>query len=98
MIVGFEKRLLVVWLVLAAITLVQLGVDSLDGAHGLEPNGWITSAIVMIALVKVRLILREFMEVREAPARLVGLADLWVVVTGGTLLGCYFLGFVLGAP
>ncbi len=92
-----ERRLASVWLLLAAITVVQLGLDSIDGQGPLQPNGWITSAIIVIALLKVRLILLEFMELRQAPARLVRLAEFWVVLTGATLLGIYFLGRALWA-
>jgi len=89
---GFEKRLLVVWLALSAITIAQLGVGSLDGQHALRPNAAITASAIVIALVKVRIIIREFMEVRHAPVLLCRLTDLWVVVTGASLLGCYFVG------
>jgi cytochrome c oxidase subunit IV len=89
---GFEKRLLVVWLALSAITIAQLGVGSLDGQGALRPNAAITSSVIVIALVKVRIIIREFMEVRHAPVLLCRLTDLWVVFTGVSLLGCYFVG------
>ena len=89
---GFEKRLIVVWLALSAITIAQLGVGSLDGQHALRANAAITSSAIVIALVKVRIIIREFMEVRHAPVLLCRLTDLWVVVTGVSLLGCYFVG------
>ena len=46
----------------------------------------------MIALVKVRIIFREFMEVRHAPVLLGRLTDLWVVLTAVSLLGSYFIG------
>jgi hypothetical protein len=49
------------------------------------------SAIV-IALIKVRIIFREFMEVRHAPALLCRLTDGWVVLIGVCLLGSYFVG------
>ena len=49
----------------------------------------------MIALVKVRVIIREFMEVRHAPMLLRRLTDLWLVLAGASLLGCYFVGMVL---
>ena len=89
---GFDKRLLAVWLSLAAITLVQFAVDSLPG-HGIQsPGGWITIGVVAIALLKVRLILHEFMELRHAPRRLARLADLWVGATGVILLAVHFLG------
>jgi hypothetical protein len=89
---GFEKRLIVVWLALSAITVAQLGVGSLEGRGALVPNAAITSGAILIALVKVRIIFREFMEVRHAPALLCRLTDLWVVLTGVALLGGYFAG------
>ena len=52
----------------------------------------VTTSAIVIALVKARIIFREFMEVRHAPVLLGRLTDLWLVVTGVSLLGCYFLG------
>ena len=92
---GFEKRLIVVWLALSAITLLQLAVGSADGHAARVPSALITSSAIVIALVKVRIIFREFMEVRHAPALLCRLTDLWVVLTGVTLLGGYFVGMAL---
>jgi hypothetical protein len=89
---GFEKRLIAVWLGLSAITLTQLGVGSLDAEHALGPNAAISSSAIAIALLKVRFIIREFMEVRHAPVLLGRLTDLWLVFAGVTLLGCYFDG------
>jgi hypothetical protein len=90
--VGFEKRLSVAWLALSAITITQLGVGSLDGQDGLTPNAALTASAIVIALIKVRVIIREFMEVRHAPVLLCRLTDLWVVFAGVSLLGCYFVG------
>jgi hypothetical protein len=45
-----------------------------------------------LALVKVRLIFREFMQVRNAPALLCRITDLWVLLIGAALLGSYFTG------
>jgi hypothetical protein len=89
---GFEKRLILVWLALSAITLAQLGVGSIDGRPGLALNGAIAASAILIALVKVRIIFREFMEVRHAPVLLGRLTDLWVVLTGAILLGGYLAG------
>ena len=60
---GFEKRLLVVFLALSAITMVSVWIGSLDGREALRPNAAATSSAIVIALVKVRIIFREFMEV-----------------------------------
>jgi hypothetical protein len=89
---GFEKRLFVVWLALSAVTIAQLGVGSLGGRTALASNAAITSSAILIALVKVRIIFREFMEVRHAPVLLRRLTDLWIVLTGAVLLGGYFAG------
>jgi Prokaryotic Cytochrome C oxidase subunit IV len=89
--IKFNKRLLVVWLVLASLTLAYLWIDhSLDGS--LRPSAVVTSSVIVIALVKVRIIFREFMEVRQAPAVLCRLTDGWVVLMAAALLGSYFVG------
>ena len=89
---GFEKRLIVIWLALSAITIMQLWVGSSDGQAVLVHNSAIAASAIGIALVKVRIIIREFMEVRHAPVLLGRLTDLWVVLTGAILLGGYLAG------
>lgn len=90
----FNKRLLVVWMVLASLTLAYLWID--HTANGsLRSSALITSSVIVIALVKVRIIFREFMEVRNAPVVLCRLTDAWVVIIGAALLGCYFVGLQL---
>ena len=92
--IKFNKRLLVVWLVLASLTLTYLWIDhSFDGS--LRPSAVVTSSVIVIALIKVRIIFREFMEVRQAPALLCRLTDAWVVLMAAALLGCYFIGTTL---
>jgi hypothetical protein len=89
--VKFNKRLLFVWVILAALTLAYLWIDhSVDGS--LKSSAVVTSSVIVIALVKVRIIFREFMEVRSAPVLLCRLTDAWVVLIGVSLLGCYFVG------
>ena len=87
----FNKRLLVVWMILASLTLAYLWID--HTANGsLRSSALITSSVIIIALVKVRIIFREFMEVRNAPVLLCRLTDAWVVMIGAALLTCYFIG------
>jgi hypothetical protein len=88
----FEQRLIFVLLILAAITLAQLGLGSLGEQNALTPNAAVTTSAIVIALLKVRVIMREFMEVRHAPVLLRRLTDLWVLLTGMSLLGSYFVG------
>ena len=89
--IKFNKRLLVVWVVLASFTLAYLGIDhSVDGS--LKASPVVTSSVIVIALIKVRIIFREFMEVRQAPALLCRLTDAWVILIAASLLGTYFVG------
>jgi hypothetical protein len=89
--VKFNKRLLVVWLVLASLTLAYLWIDhSVDGSP--RSSAIVTSGVIVIALVKVRIIFREFMEVRQAPVLLCRLTDAWVILIAVSLLSCYFIG------
>jgi hypothetical protein len=89
--VKFNKRLLIVWVILAVLTLGYLWIDhSVDGS--LKSSAVVTASVIVIALVKVRIIFREFMEVRNAPALLCRLTDAWVVVMAVAMLSCYFVG------
>ncbi len=93
--IKFNKRLLVVWVILASLTLGYLLIDhSADGS--LKASAVVTSSVIVIALIKVRIIFREFMEVRQAPALLCRLTDAWVVIMAVALLGCYFIGRQIG--
>ncbi|MCV6975184.1 cytochrome C oxidase subunit IV family protein [Mycobacterium bourgelatii] len=93
--IRFNKRLLIAWLVLASLTLAYLWIDhSVDGSPG--PSVVVTLSVIAIALIKVRIIFREFMEVRHAPAVLCRLTDAWVVLVGVSLFSCYIVGSTLG--
>ena len=89
--IKFNKRLLVVWVILASLTLGYLWIDhTVSGS--LRSSAVVTSSVIVVALVKVRIIFREFMEVREAPVLLCRLTDAWVVLIAVGLLGSYFIG------
>jgi len=93
-VIKFNKRLLVVWLVLASLTLSYLWIDHSVGGT-LRASAVVTSAVIVIAVIKVRIIFREFMEVRQAPALLCRLTDAWVVLIAVSLMGCYFVGIAI---
>jgi hypothetical protein len=93
-VVKFNKRLLIVWVLLASLTLAYLWIDhSVDRSN--TASAIVTSSVIVIALVKVRIIFREFMEVRQAPVLLCRLTDGWVVMMAAALLGCYFVGLTI---
>jgi hypothetical protein len=94
----FSKRLAIVWLVLTAMTLAYVWLDhSVDDDGVLKASTFVTVSAIVIALVKVRVIFREFMEVRHAPALLRRLTDAWVVLMAVCLLGNYFIGSAIAS-
>lgn len=88
-----DKRLFVVWLILVGITVSYLLIDHSAAQHGMPTASTVvTVAATCLALIKVRIIMREFMEVRGAPQALCRLTDFWVVLMGVAMLGVYLAG------
>ena len=72
----FNKRLLIVWLILTSMTLAYIWIDHTADQNGtLRASTVVTVSAIVIALIKVRIIFREFMEVRHAPPLLCRLTD-----------------------
>lgn len=93
---GVNRRLLAVWLVLSSITLGYGWLDhSADHAGVLTANTAVTSSAIVLALIKVRFVFREFMEVRHAPVLLRRLTDAWVLLIAAILLGSYLIGMAI---
>jgi hypothetical protein len=90
---SFNQRLFVVWLILVGITLSYLWLDHASGPHGVPTASTIITVVaICFALIKVRIIMREFMEVRGAPQVLCRLTDFWVVLMAVAMLGVYLAG------
>lgn len=92
-----KLRLPATWFVLTALTLIYLWLDhSAEHDRSVRPSTPVAVAAIVIALVKVRLIFRQFMEVRQAPTWLGRLTDAWILIVAISLLGSYLLGTWLG--
>jgi hypothetical protein len=90
---GFNRRLFGVWLVLVAISLTYLVIDHSATQGGIPTASTVvTVGVICFALVKVRIIMREFMEVRTAPRVLRHLTDFWILLMAVALFGTYFAG------
>jgi hypothetical protein len=83
------RTILVVWIALAAITVIawRLTPDHV-GAASLADRELVT-AIVVLGMVKSRLIICYFMEVRTAPRWLQIATDAWIVVLWSALLAIH---------
>jgi Prokaryotic Cytochrome C oxidase subunit IV len=76
-----EKRLALWWLALVALTVI-----SLEGAPSLSNKALFGVTILVIAFSKVRIVVREFMEVRDAPLPLRLVLDLWGIIICSVLI------------
>jgi hypothetical protein len=94
----FNKRLLIVWVILTLMTGLYVFMDEAVDQNGiLKASTVVTVSAIMIALIKVRIIFREFMEVRHAPALLRRLTDAWIAIVATALLGSYFVGMAVAS-
>lgn len=50
-----------------------------------------TVAIILIAAVKIRFVMRYFMELRDAPLPWRSVTDAWLVTVTGVIVGIYLL-------
>jgi hypothetical protein len=82
-----DRSILAVWVVLLGATTVawQLGVE-----HGIRDTG-AAVLILAIAFVKVRLVGRYFMEIRESPIALAAIFDLWLLAVATVVITFYCL-------
>lgn len=76
-----EKRLVMWWVLLAALTVI-----SLEGAPALGGRTLIAAAVLVIAFVKVRIVIRQFMEIRLAPIWLQLVLEAWGAIVCAALL------------
>lgn len=86
-----RTRVTRVWLLLSAITLVSawLGFDQTAGRAGTAPSALVTAGVLAMAMVKARFIIRDFMDVRAAPAWLRYGTDGWLAALLAVFLILY---------
>jgi len=88
-----ERRLSVAWVVVVTITLIYLVIDgSVDDSDVMRASTVASVAAIGLALVKVRIVMRELMDVRHAPRILRTVTDALVLTMGVFLLATYLVG------
>lgn len=71
----------VVWLVLLALTV--LSYEFVDGLHEWK---YLSAAVLVIAMFKIRLVVMHFMEIKHAPFPLRAVLEAWMLVVGGGMV------------
>jgi len=64
---------------------------ALAATRGFSPDTALTIAVLAIAAVKTRLVIRQFMDARAAPAWLCRATDAWLAVLMAAITGLYLL-------
>lgn len=83
---ALSQRATHVWLLLIAATCLSWGMGRGTSPGESESTSALATLLIAIALVKVRLVIRFFMEVRDAPFTLRLLMDFWCAVLGVVLI------------
>jgi Prokaryotic Cytochrome C oxidase subunit IV len=86
----FRNRITAIWLLLVAATLLSW--ESARVGFVAEEHRFVTSAIMLVAFVKVRFVGLHFMELRQAPLPLRLLFEAWLVVVCAAILIVYWSG------
>jgi len=81
--------LTLVWMLLVAATVVSWWLGARGDGRPLQVNLAVTAGVVAIALVKIRLVVWHFMEVRTAPSWLRYNCDGWLVFLALMVLALY---------
>lgn len=84
------RRLTYAWVLLSAITIGTWWVGHASHTPETNAHAYVTVAAMGLAAVKVQLIVRHFMEVRNAPMWLRISTTTWLVVVVGVILTVYF--------
>ena len=79
------------WLVLVSITVASWWLAPAHAVGAAVPSVGVTAVVLVLALVKSRLIIRYFMEVRSAPRWLRIGTDVWLVLLLGSIFGIHLL-------
>jgi hypothetical protein len=77
-----ERKLFMWWGLLVGLTLLALETSTLAGSTFAA-----VALIFFIAMVKVRIVVLEFMEVKHSPLWLRAALELWIVAVGVGIVG-----------
>jgi hypothetical protein len=80
-----------VWIILSAITIVSWWLAPAHGHGAAVPSVSITVAVILLAFIKGRMIIRYFMEVRTAPRWLKLTTDAWLIALWAGVLAIYLI-------
>ena len=85
----FRTRATLIWLLLVAATAASWALGHGAGFHALRDA---SVGIIVVAFIKVRFVMLDFMELRRAPVPMRIAAEVWVAAICAALIVLYLLG------
>lgn len=84
----FRNRITLVWFLLVAATAL-----SWEVGHGLafDDLRYARAAVIVVAFIKVRYVILDFMEIRHAPLAVRAVAEIWAITVCAALVGLYLI-------
>jgi hypothetical protein len=86
-----ERMITWTWLILVAITVGSWWLAPAHSRGAASASVAVTCVVLGLALIKARLIIRNFMEVRTAPSWLKLATDAWLGVLVASVLAIYLI-------
>lgn len=80
-----------VWIALVVITVGSWMLAPAHAGHAVQASAAVTALVLVLTFVKSRLIIRHFMEVRDAPRWLRLATDAWLGVLMALVFGIYLI-------
>lgn len=84
-----RQRITIIIALLFAITLISWSLG-----HGFDnvPGRFATTVVILIAAIKIRFVMLDFMEIRTAPLLLRAFCEAWIAVLALTIVTLHLLG------
>ena len=86
-----RTHLTIILILLSSVTVLSWYLGTNGGAHPLTPSLTISALVLFIALLKVCLIMRDFMDIGTAPAWVRRSTAAWLVLFFAALFAIHFV-------
>ena len=84
-----RDRLVIIWLLLIAVTLLSSRIGGADGLAKTDGGTLVTALVLAIACGKVAAVMFAYMNVQGAPRALKLLCTIWLLSVFGVLMAIY---------
>lgn len=81
-----DRALVGWWALLVGLTFLSFE----SGLGWVQSSGFAAALVILVALIKIRVVVLHFMEVNEAPWKMRGPLEAWIVLLGVLILSLWY--------